>query len=264
MCTFRVCSILIPASMVGFCAPEAHAVYTGLTIEMHSTVSIDDSSYNVWRVYANFSDPGDRLVAGFGATDFGDITLQARNGDDTDFGNPFFNTGGNSTAPWQEEIDLNPAVQWDTYVTIGTPLADLAPGNDQTSLTPGFVPISGNNWVQNDVAWYAVPTHDHDNNAGTPEVPPAQTLAGWQGDGDAANRVMMLQLTVASGDNVRGTVNLAWFAPIQFGGFVVNQPIQTFNSFTVPGPSALGLLGAAALIRRRRRGDRRRLMTDRL
>jgi hypothetical protein len=157
------------------------------------------------------------------------------------------------TAPSQELVDLNPAYEWDTFVTIGTPLSNLPPGVDQTSLSPGFVPITGNNWVQNDVAWFAVPTFDHDNDPSTPEVPPPQTMAGWQGDGDSANRVLMLQLTVNAGENVRGTVNLLWFQPIEFGGFEVNQPIETFNSFQVPGAGVLGLVTAALMMAPRRR-----------
>src|SRR5262245_55385344 len=221
--------------------PSVRAVYTGVTIEQHASVVIGGSDYDVYRVYANFSDPGDRLVVGFGSPALGPMTVQTRNFNDSDFGNPFFNVPGHTTAPSQFDIAGNPDAEWDTFVTIGTPIADLPAGYDQTLLTPGFIPISGNNWVIGNSAWYVLPTYDHDNNPGTPQIPPEQSVASWTGDGDLQNRVMMMQLTVAAGDNVRGTLNLDWFPPVGQGQVVVHETIQTFN--TIPGPSALGLLG---------------------
>src|SRR5262245_38356197 len=67
----------------------AVADYNGLTIQKHITVDVNGSMYDVWRLYANFTDPGDRLVTGFGRPTMGAITLQTRNFNDTAFGNPF-------------------------------------------------------------------------------------------------------------------------------------------------------------------------------
>jgi hypothetical protein len=231
---------------------SALAVYTGLTIENHATVSIGSESYNVWRLYANFSDPGDRLVVGFGSPTYGTMTVQSRNFNDSDFGSPFFNIPGGTTAPSQATIDANPDAEWDTFVTIGTPIAELPFDGDHTSLTPGFTPITGTNWSINNAGWYLTPTYDHDSNAGTPPIPPEQSVASWAGDGDLANRVLMMQVTVKADENVRGTLNLSWFPPIGQGEIVTNQAVQTFNSF-IPGPSALGLLGVVALAGRWRR-----------
>src|SRR5688572_874080 len=46
----------------GVLGQSTSAAYTGLTVERHATVSISGTSYDVFRVYVNFSDPGDRLV----------------------------------------------------------------------------------------------------------------------------------------------------------------------------------------------------------
>jgi hypothetical protein len=220
------------------------ATYQGLSIEQHTTTMIGGNPYDVYRVYANFSDANDRLVVGFGSPSMGAMTVQTRNEDDSDFGDALFNTPGGVTAPSQLEIDANPAAQWDTFASIGVSIADQAPDGDLTSLTPGFGQIQGNNWSQNNAAWYVLPTIDHDNNPGTPEVPPPQTLASFAGDGNAALRVLMLQLTVVSGQNVRGTLNLGWFPPLGGGGgqIVIDEPFETFNSFTIPGPGAIALL----------------------
>jgi hypothetical protein len=224
-------------------------VYTGLSIDHHASVVIGGSDYDVYRVYANFSDPAIAWSSASEARHTAPMTVQARNFNDSDFGNPFFNVPGHTTAPSQFDISGNPDVEWDTFVTIGTPIADLPFDGDHTLLTPGFTPISGTNWSINNAGWYLTPTYDHDSNPGTPEIPPEQSVAGWTGDGDLQNRVMMMQLTVNAGDNVRGTLNLSWFPPIGQGEIVTQQTVQTFNSF-IPGPSALGLLGVVALVAR--------------
>jgi hypothetical protein len=250
--TIPVLSTLVVTTM---CAP-AFADYDGLTIEMHTSVDVNGSMYDVWRLYANFTNPGDRLVTGFGSPTLGAITLQTRNSNDTDFGNPFLRVGGLVTAPSQDQIDNNPAAQWSTFVTLGVSIRDQAPllFGDMTMLTPGFVPIEGVNWSQSNQAWFTFPTFDHDSNPNTPHEPPVQTVAGWQGDGDALNRVLMAQLTVQSGENVRGTINLAWFHAIGGGGqFELQESVQTFNSFIVPGPSVLAALGMMTLMARGRR-----------
>jgi hypothetical protein len=228
-----------------------HAGYTGLAIEKHTTVSVSGVSYDVWRLYANFSDPGDRLVAGFGGQlpTYPNLVVESRNASDTGAGNPFFAVPGNITAPTQAQIAMNAGLQWHSFVTIGVPIADLAPEGDQIILTPGFPGVSGTVWTLTNDLWFVPPT--------IPDVggtPPMQSVAGWTGDGDAQLRVMLMQLTVRAGENVRGTVNLDWFPPVGQGGgnVVIHQPFQTFNSFAIPTPSAVAVLAIAALMRRSR------------
>jgi hypothetical protein len=250
-------SVWASAAVVGVAPAPAMAVYTGLTAQLHTTVSIGGQDHSVFRIYANFDDPGDRLVAVFGSPSLGSMTLQSRNGSDTDFGNPFYNNptgGGGITAPSEEQIAIDPDRRWDTFATIGLSTVDQSPVGDFTSLTPGFQGVVGTEYVVTNGAWYSLPTFDDDGDTGTPEVPPPQTLAGWTGDGDDALRVMLLQLTVVAGDNVRGTINIDYFPPLGTGGgtIVVHQPFQTFNTF-IPAPSSVALLLVAAAGRSRRR-----------
>src|SRR5688500_11730519 len=92
----------------------ASAEYSGLSRQQYTSFNSIDSAYDVWRVSANLRNRGDGfVVGGFGRNNYGPIPLQSRNSDDTGFGNPFFNVGNNTTAPYQSAIDLNPALQWD-------------------------------------------------------------------------------------------------------------------------------------------------------
>jgi len=237
-------------------APSAWAVYTGISAHLHTTVPIGGQSYDVYRLYANFDDPGDRLVAVFGSPMLGPMTLQTRNSNDTALGSAFYNSPlDRITAPSAAVIGLDPNEQWDTFVTIGVSVTDQSPYGDMTYLTPGFTGISGTSTTYTNGGWYTVPTFDHDTNPSTPDIPPPQTLAGWTGDGDSALRVLIMQLTVRAGENIRGTINIDLFPPMgQGGGFpVIHQPFQTFNTYVAPGPSVLALLAVACV-----RGQRRR------
>lgn len=240
--------------------PAVRADYTGLSVALHDTVQINGNPFSVYRVYANFTDPGDRLVYG-GSADpqTAPCLIESRNGDDSAPGGDFYNWGGPAThtSPSSAVVAVVPEAQWDTFVTIGVSLSDQSPYGDQTWLTPGFPGIAGNTADLNNAAWFTTPTFDHDNNPATPEIAPPQSVAGWTGDGDDELRVLMIQLTVPQGDNVRGIMSLAYFPPIGGGGgqSVINIPFQSFNSFTIPAPSALSLLalGTLGLLGRRRR-----------
>jgi hypothetical protein len=245
MSLYQIVTTAFAGCAVCLVTRPALADYAGLTIELHTSVSISGSDYDVWRLYANFPNPGDRLVIGFGSPTLGPISIESRNATDTGAGNPFFNVGDNIAAPTMELINDDDAYRWDTFVTIGTPIADLVPGGDETQLTPGFDGIEGTSWIQNNQAWFVPPTID--------EVPPIQSVANWQGDGDSQNRVLMMQLTVSAGDNVRGTINLGWFKPLGFGDFEIQEPVQTFNSFTIPAPGSMLGLAVMTLLRGRRR-----------
>ena len=234
----------------------ASADFQNVSIEQHTTVSIGGSDYDVFRVYANFSDPNDRLVAIFGSPTLGSLTIESRNSDDTGVGGAVYNAPGmGNLAPTEDQIATNPDREWDTFGTIGLSVWEQSPYGNMAAITPQFPNLEGTTYTMSNGAWYIVPTFDHDNNAGTPQIPPPQTQAGWTGDGDVALRVLALQLTVPAGGNVRGIINIDWFPPPGQGQgeAVVHQPFQTFNSFTVPGPGSLTLLGLAALLRRRRR-----------
>ena len=96
---------LVGAAVVGalMLAGGVDAAYTGLSVSLHNTVTIDGNSYSVFRVYANFTDPGDRLVYGGSANPQTDpCVIESRNSDDSAPGGPFWNRSLPShTAPNQ-------------------------------------------------------------------------------------------------------------------------------------------------------------------
>ena len=244
-------AIVYLAGGVAFAAP-VHANYQGLSAELHTTVLAGGTLRSVYRVYANFNNPQDRLHSVYGSPTLGAMTLQSRNALNTGVGGAFFNTAGGITAPTAEAIGLNPAAQWDTFATIGVSVADQAPYGDQTSLTPGFPPIAGSNYTTNNAGWFVTPTFDHDGLPETEPIPSPQAEAGFAGDGDALSRVLLAQLTVNAGEHVAGTVNIVVFHAgegLQGSSFILAQ--QTFGS--IPAAGALPLLGLAGLLGRRRR-----------
>ena len=232
---------------------SAQAAYTGLSAELHTTVTIDGVARSVYRVYANFTDSGDRLYSVYGSPTIGAMTIQSYD-QFGGAGSAFYDVAGNNKAPTQSQINAIPSIQWDTFVTIGVSVADQAPFGDETTFTPGFVGITGNSYSNSNGGWYLTPTIDHDNNPGTPEIVSPQSEAGFAGDGDLANRVMLLQLTVNAGDHVAGTVNLVAFNNTALAGGTIGSQIIAQQSFnTIPGAGALALLGVAGAFGSRRR-----------
>jgi hypothetical protein len=251
-------SLLVRAAVVGAAviavSNAAQASYQGLSAELHTTVLASGTLRSVYRVYANFTDPADRLHSVYGSPTLGPMTLQSRNAADSGFGDAFFNTPGGVTAPTAEAIALNPNAAWDTFVTIGVSVAEQAPYGDQTTLTPGFAQVSGFNYVTSNGGWYVTPTFDHDGQGDTDPIVNPQAEAGFAGDSDLAPRVLLAQLTVNAGEHVAGTVNIVIFeanSGLQGGGTSTILAQQTFTS--VPAPSAIALLGISGLIGKRRR-----------
>jgi hypothetical protein len=211
----------------------ARADYLGLSVEQHTTVNIADSTRDVYRVYANFSDPGDYMLAGAGSPMLGPMLIQSRNSDDTGTGSSFYNHPfvGNR-APSQEVIDVEPNAEWDSFFTIGVSIADQAPNGDQMYFSPGFPPLTGTSITTSNGGWLIVPGHP-------------QAFADFSGDGDPLLRVMMIQLTVNAGGNVRGTVGLSFRLAGQGPSTEIGG--QTFNSF--PAPGGLAMIALAGVTR---------------
>jgi hypothetical protein len=201
--------------------PQAHASYEGLQVQLQTTLNLQGQLRDVYRVYAAFSHPGDRLLSVGGGTDYGPMHVQSLDFTGAFPGGEFYNPNG------------DPNVTFDTAGAIGSFLVnyDLPGGSD--SFINGmeyFVSVGG--WV--------APDFD-------------QGLAG-SGIGLPGGLwgVLAMQLTVDSGHHVRGTVVI---------GAVLDTPLagetglvfgnQTFTSF--PAPSSLALLGLSGLCGPRRR-----------
>lgn len=241
-----------------FASSAAHADYLGLSVERHTTVNIAGITRDVYRVYADFSNPGDQLTFLAGSPTLGAMTLQSRNSNDTGPGGNFVNVpGGGNQAPSQEVIDVLPDVQWDSFYTIGISIAEQAPYGDQINFPPGSPPsLAGNSATTSNGGWACVPTIDHDGSPDTPPILSPQGVAGFLGDGDPLLRVMFLQLTVNAGNHVRGTLavggRIAIGGPLA-GGLTFGFGQQTFSSFPSPGGVAVMVLSGIACGRRRRR-----------
>ena len=202
---------------------------------------------DVWRIYAHFDDPMDRMTAIGVALDGTPMTVEnvlvdgmtrgtglyeALFGGAPDGGGP---TAGNTTG-WM----LNPTgLTFDTYLTINnvsgyTPIDDPKTGDPFIfgwGLTPPPEWGEGTNWVI--------------DNAALVTIPPAP-----YGAPDGAGRVLVGQFNVADGEHIQGFANIQWgIAGVQGGGFVTDV---FFTS--IPTPGALALLGLAGLagVRRRR------------
>jgi MYXO-CTERM domain-containing protein len=214
---------------------SADAAYVGLSTQLHSTVSINGVSHDVYRVYANFTSALDQLTVVSGSGAAGPITISQLNAAGNGPGSGFYNDAlGGLLAPNPAFFPFAPSLQWDSFVTIGAAVGPQ-PAPDATSLSPGFVGglITGTGTTAADSAWFV-----------TPDAP--QSIAG------ADLSVMMAQLTVQSGQHVAGTVNISGVtAAIAGGGQSFTANGQTFSS--IPAPGALALLGLAGLVGSRRR-----------
>ena len=212
----------------------AQANYTGLSTESGGVVVVGGIARQLWHVYANFNDAGDYLTGANGSPTNGALVVESRNALDTAAGTNFFNPGGVANlAPYSP----NGSLEFGTFVTIGVLLGQNAPGGtDQSTLSPGFPNfINGNSITNSNMGWFT---------AGPVE----------QGNAGGDLKVVMMQLSVNAGENVRGTVNVAGVNDTGLAGgdsFLIAG--QTFNS--IPAPGALALLGLAGLVgSRRRRG----------
>jgi len=232
---------------------QAEAAYTGLSVHFDHS---DGAGHDVFRVYANFTSANDfvAIVQGNIASPF---QVQSRNSTDTGAGSAFFNgatpLSSNNLAPYDASSGGG-THQHGTFATIGIhqvvgfgSYANSA-WSDATGTSPSFPNfITGTSISNNNMGW---------STTGATE----QGRAGHIDNvtNDTALRVLIMQLSVGTGENVRGTVNVGGF--ISTGLADNNTPFlslgQTFNSFgDVPAPGALALLGVAGLVgKRRRRG----------
>jgi hypothetical protein len=214
---------------------ESRAAYTGISAEVHTWIVASGSTWAVYRVYANCTDPDDLVLCWGGAAD-DPFTIQSRNAIDTGPGTNFFNPGGSvgNTAPSLLQINGGKStppiinIQWGTFATIGVWLADGGSGPtpdwphpDQTQLTPGFPTFIGNpgtsmNTLTAAGMVFAVPQ----------ALPNSQGAAGYGGD---LLRVPLMQLTVGLGNNIKGEIDLVVHNAGQPAPIVVQD--QCFGMF---------------------------------
>lgn len=237
----RVLWCLAGASGMILCCQGAMGAYVGLFTDLAYN---DGAGHDIWRVYAEFTHSADGVVACGGTAEnsihiFTSLGLQPK---PTPGGSNFFNPGGTSgnTAP-ASGPSLN-----GTFVTIGIPNSTLGSGGtpgspvDETQLSAGFPNfINGtNDFTNSDMSWF------------TDGLKP-QGTAGYINSGfDNANRVMIMQLAVNTGQEVWGTLNIR----VSVGGNEEQYDQQMFHPPVLgPAPGALTLLGMGVMVARRRR-----------
>lgn len=250
----RMAGLLACGGAMVLCATTpARAEYTGLAVTFDHN---DSAGHDIFRVYAEFTGPNDYVACILGNIAH-PMVIQSRDSTDSATGSAFYNgtgtLGSNNTAPYDPTAGGG-THQHGTFVTMGIPqvvgYAEFEDGfwQDQTGLIPGFQNfISGNQLSNNNIGWATT-------------GPAEQARTGHINDGnDTLTRALIMQLSVNSGGNVRGTVAVLGFVDAGLAGLTTFASYdQTFNSYPVPAPGGLALVAPVAPVivcGRRRRGD---------
>lgn len=236
-------------SNTALAALDVNVDQDGVAVELHSTVMIGGEAYDVYRVYAYFTSPTDAVFS-FGAGSSADPMiiqnhLLGQEDHEPPAGSGFYNTPvvGSNFAPTSELFGFFPDLQWDSYFTVGAWTQEDAPGNYAPS---GVGLPAGTNLTGNDYSMVGqILGLDLDTG-----LLPQTSFAGWNNETYGGGfKVGLMQLTVKSGEHVRGWIGLVWTS-----GEGEPNVLETglyFNS--VPAPGALALLGLAGLVGSRRR-----------
>lgn len=226
-------------------AGAASADFTGLSVDLHNvwTDAGTGNTYDVYRVYANFSGLPNSGVGFWGGSPDDDFTYNVTSlgSDGVSPGSGFFQTGFAGSALVQSAGALYSAFaeEFDnsTYMTIGV-AAGYTPYDEGTGegdvgevflLSPGHNPNVTNSWGG---------TGGVVADPGSPN-----SLA------DANNQVLLMQLAVAQGEHAEGNIAVSWFADGEN-----NLTVGTsFSTMVIPAPGALALIGLAGLVGTRRR-----------
>ncbi len=248
------------AGVFGVCmfANTASADFVGLTVELFANNwNTSDAEFDgnlpdglfrdVWRVYAHFDDPNDRMTSIGVALDGTPMTVENVLLDRTPgtglyealFG--FVGDGGGPIANTATGWGFNPTgLMFDTFLTIGN-AAGYTPVIDPKTQEPyifGWAPSPNPDWGDIPPNWVI-------DSGAIFTIPPAP-----YGAPDGAGRVLIGQFNVADGEHIQGFANIQWgIAGVQGSGSVT----EVFFT-SIPTPGALALLGLAGLagVRRRR------------
>ncbi len=199
-------------------------------VGIKTTSKPNDFGLLVVNVYAIFDRPGqDFMVAVLGTADT-PLRIEV-------IGGTFYNTPnfGTDQAPTTFLIGLFPSLAFDTFLTIGVKAVGTSgqPKDNQT-IAPGFPNLTGS-VIQTITSGYGL----------TPLTPARDPFdaAYFPGNG----HILIGQFATSNGSAISGTFLIQYTS----NGVQFQQSGVSF--FHVPGPGALAVLGAAALIGRRRR-----------
>jgi uncharacterized protein (TIGR03382 family) len=223
-----------------FLAGTADAAYVGMgnhesvdgTAAFATVTLTDGSMWDVYRVYAYVDNPADSIEA---------ISGNAANPIIITGSGAFYQNkalGPNNIEPNPALFPAFPDLEWDTFVTIGRAALDLAAG---PTMTQGVFPPDGPGFMGDTLmitngAWFRTPGN-------------AATIAGDD------LRVLIGQFSVPAGSNTAGDGS-GLEGVVRVAGRFDGESNQFLNqTFQLPAPGALALLGLAGLAggRRRRR-----------
>jgi hypothetical protein len=216
-----VLGLLASSGVVATCPCDAAFMY--LSMQHYATVDTNLGARDVYRLYAVFSAPDDRVY--FWGTGSQQPTTIIESGPCTS--SAFFQLPGPSIrAPQQRTIDQNPDAQWDTFATIGVSIAEQGIPYDQTVLSPGFPPFISGNIFSSDFALVGI----------APSAP--QCRADFTGDGDPQLRVLLMQATVLPGEYPLGEIGALGWQNGAGQNFQVNQlswvPLEGVGRCCIP------------------------------
>ena len=218
---------------------NANATFTGVSVSLYTSLSVEGQARDVYRLYANFSNPAatTQSVGAWGGSPTNGATTTQQILANGNPGSGFYNNAfGGSVAPGQALVTAFPDLAWDTFGTIGLAIQPGTGGAIVQAPSPGFPSaiFEGTGSSNNNFSFAA---------GGQPAFSQI----------DAQGRVLLAQFTVNAGQHVRGTVgSVAGFHETGLAGLTTfSQNGGTFNS--VPAPGALALLGLAGLVGSRRR-----------
>ena len=232
---------------------SANAAYTGLQVTTVNTTTTFDSdvpsltnvAVSIHRVWAGFTNPNDALYVWGGGGGLGTGVIENTNALGVGLGTGFLNDINGGLLPPNANAGVGAR---DSYFTIGVTVLNQIPANQGISLLviPGSPGDVTGNSISLSPAGGGVTTTPT-TSAGAPNP---ISLAGFTGDGDLTLRVLLMQLTVHQGENVRGTIGIT----INNGALAgATSTLQNQSFGFIPAPGALSMLVVMGLAGSRRR-----------
>ncbi|MHC5002047.1 MAG: EF-hand domain-containing protein [Planctomycetota bacterium] len=161
----------------------AEGDFDGVTAELAAQPTIDGVEWDVWRVYAQVTNPEDRITfcSGNGTNP---VMIEA-GGPNGFYQNETF--GPNNIEPSSVLIELDPDLAHDTFMTIGTEVLNEAPTQTQGLDSPGWL---CDRLILRNGGWYRLPDQP-------------LTVAG------PSLQVLIAQFTVDRGAALAGSLRIA-------------------------------------------------------
>ena len=195
-------------------------------------VTKKDNPYDLMtvNVYAEFDNPGNDWMQAVAGTPGAPMNI-------TVIGGSFYNNAfGSDQAPSLALVGVFPSLAYDSFFTIGRKIAD-PPGASANKLNLVNMPaLAGTSVSTINGSWGLVPPTASQGN-------PFDPVNSFPGNGS----ILIGQFSTANGTGIVGQFLIQYVAD----GTVATSYVSFEN--IVPTPGALGLLGVAGLIGRRRR-----------